>query len=119
MSTSLEQRIATALADNDASSTLSALIEEIEAATTAADAEAEQARVRVLDPTVIDAHKARVALPPPSDVIVYRPRCSRLCSVCRRRRRRSAPRGGNLKYERVEAKRDELARNYAARGGGA
>jgi hypothetical protein len=38
------------------------LIEETEAAATAADAEAEQARGRVLDPTVTDAHKAHVAL---------------------------------------------------------
>jgi hypothetical protein len=47
MSTSLEQRISTALADDVTSSTLSALIEEIEAAATAADTEAEHARVRV------------------------------------------------------------------------
>ena len=41
------------------------------------------------------------------------PRCLRLLSVSKRRRRRSTPRGGLLKYERVQAKRNELARKYA------
>jgi flagellar hook-basal body complex protein FliE len=41
---------------------VSALIEEIEAAATAANTEAERARMRVLDRTVVDAHKAHVAL---------------------------------------------------------
>jgi hypothetical protein len=93
---------------------VSALIEEIEAAATAADTDAEQARMRVFDRTVIDAHKTHVALETaPSDVIVDRPRCSRERNVCRRCRRQSTPRGGSSEYKQVEVKCDELARTYA------
>jgi hypothetical protein len=114
MSTTLEQRIATALADDATSSTLSALIEEIEAVATAADAEAEQARVRVLDPTVIDAHKARIAL---EAATFRRDRLQAALSalVQRLQEVQAAEYAARWKseYERVEAERDELARKYA------
>src|SRR6266699_732063 len=59
---SLEQKIADALASNDIkSSDLAALIREAEAAAVAADEAAEQARARALDPRVVDP-AARIAV---------------------------------------------------------
>jgi hypothetical protein len=64
MNTTLEQRSAAALADNDiASSDLAALITEVEAAVVAADEAAAKAHELALDPLLSpDANKARAAM---------------------------------------------------------
>ena len=76
--------------------------------------------MRVLDPTVIDAHKARVAL---EAATFRRDRLQAallaLVQCLQEAQAAECAARWESKYERVEAKRDELARKYAARGGGA
>ena len=110
--TSLEKKIAAALADKDiGSSALASLIAETETAIAAAYEAAEVERERALDPALCpDANEARRAI--------------EAAEFARDRLRTLLPRLQEVQaveyaarwaseYERLEAKRDELARQYA------
>jgi predicted transcriptional regulator len=108
----LEKKIATALADKDiASSNLAALIAETETAIAAADQAAEAEREKALDPALSpDPKAAREA------IVAAEFARDRLRTLLPRLQEAQAAEYAARwasEYERVQAKRDELARRYA------
>ena len=108
----LEQRIASALADEDVvSDDLAALIVETEAAVAAADKTAEEERVKALDPALSpDPKKARAAM---EDAEFCRDRLKtvlpRLQQRCSEVRSQEAYAHWEVDYEDVKAHRDAVA----------
>jgi hypothetical protein len=108
----LEKKIATALADKDiASSNLAALFAETETAIAAADQAAEAEREKALDPALSpDPKAAREA------IVAAEFARDRLRTLLPRLQEAQAAEYAERwasEYERVQAKRDELARRYA------
>jgi hypothetical protein len=107
---SLDDRIVAAFADDTKSDKVASLIEEVEAAATAAGEEAKQARERALDPTLSDVAAARRE----ADDAAFRrdrlqvaatrlrERLSELRAIEENARRR-------IRWEQVKAERDRLA----------
>jgi hypothetical protein len=108
----LEKKIATALADKDiASSNLAALIAETETAIAAADQAAEAERDKALDPALSpDPNAAREAV---EAAKFTRDRLRTLLPRLHEAQAAEYAARWESEYERVEAKRDELARKYA------
>jgi hypothetical protein len=116
MSATLEQRIATALSSDTTSDVVALLITEVETAIVAADKAAEVEREKALDPLASpDAAKARAAM---EDAAFTRDRLrnalprlqTRLADV------QAAEYAARWEpdFEQVQARRDELAQEYAA-----
>ena len=112
----LEQRIAAALTSTDiTSSDLAALIVEVEAAAQAADEDATTARAQALDPTtVVDTAKVGASLAT-AELTRDRLRAAlpRLQQRLNQAREREYTAAWREDFERVEAKRDALAAEYA------
>jgi hypothetical protein len=112
----LEERIATALSSDTASDVVAILIAEVETAIVAADKAAEMERVKALDPLASpDAAKARASM---EDAAFVRDRLRTILPRLQQRLNelRAAEHVARWEpdFRQVEAKRDELAQEYAA-----
>jgi hypothetical protein len=116
MNITLEERIATALSCDTASDVVAILIVEAETAIVAADKAAEMERVKALDPLASpDAAKARALM---EDAAFMRDRLRTVLPRLQQRLNelRAAEHVARWEpdFRQVEAKRDELAQEYAA-----
>jgi hypothetical protein len=115
MNITLEERIATALSADTASEVVAILIAEVETAIVAADKAAEMEREKTLDPLVSpDAAKARVSM---EDAAFTRDRLRTVLPRLQQRLNelRAAEFAARWEpdFRQVEAKRDELAQEFA------
>jgi len=114
MSTTLEQRIATALSSDTTSDVVEKLITEVEVTAVTADAAAERAGDRALDPTVIDPATRREA----EDAAFTRDRLRaalpRLQERLQQIQAAEYAARWEAEFEQVEGRRNELAQEFAA-----